>query len=174
MNSYEDYFSISEPFNPSKKHTLTYNEINYFINHKKNVLIKNMVFEPFNNNFMFDYVICLSRKNLFEATLSRVIALKTNIWDECHSANLKITIDFLDFKKFLDETIEWNKTILNTKCDKFIFYEDLTFDSAVDIKLFDGRVKHTHNYQTSLLYNKKQIITNYLELREKSRKYLNE
>lgn len=174
MSDTEDYFSISEPFNPSKKHTLTHDEIIYFIKNKKNVLIKNTVFEAVDSSIVFDYVICLSRKNLFEATLSRVLALKTNKWDEAHSSDLQLTVNFLDFKKFLDETIAWHKKILNTKCDKLIFYEDLEFNSEVDIKLVDNIVEHKHGYQTSVLYDKQKVITNYLELKEESRKYLND
>lgn len=174
MSNNKDYFSISEPFNSSKNHKLTNDNILYCIKNKKNVLVKNMIFELFDNNLIFDYVICLSRKNLFEATLSRVIALTTNNWDKNHSNELRITINFLEFKKFLDETLEWNNKILNTKCDKLVFYEDLTFNSEVDIKIFEGRVEHKHYYQTSLLYDKQAIITNYLELKEESRKYLND
>lgn len=166
MSNNEDYFSISEPFNSSKNHKLTNDEILYCIKNKKNVLVKNMIFELFDTNLMFDYVICLSRKSLFEATLSRVIALTTNKWDESYSDELKITINFLQFKKFLDETIEWNEKILDTKCNKLIFYEDLAFNSAVDIELFDGIVEHKNEYNTSLLYNKQKIITNYLELKQ--------
>lgn len=166
MSNNEDYFSISEPFNSSKNHKLTNDEILYCIKNKKNVLVKNMIFELFDNNLMFDYVICLSRKNLFEATLSRVIALTTNKWDESYSDELQITINFLEFKKFLDETLEWNEKILDTKCDKLIFYEDLVFNSVVDIKLFDCILEHKNEYNTSLLYNKQKIITNYLELKQ--------
>lgn len=166
MSNNEDYFSISEPFNSSKNHKLTNDEILHCIKNKKNVLVKNMIFELFDTTLMFDYVICLSRKNLFEATLSRVIALTTNKWDESYSDELKITINFLQFKKFLDETIEWNEKILDTKCNKLIFYEDLAFNSAVDIELFDGIVEHKNEYNTSLLYNKQKIITNYLELKQ--------
>jgi hypothetical protein len=174
MFDLDDYFSISEPFNFSKNHKLTKQEIIHYIKNKQNVLIKRMIFEPNLNllDNLFDYTICLSRKNLFDATLSRVIALKTNIWDKHHNVNLNLKIDFFEFKYFLDETKHWNKKVLTTKCDKLIFYEDLKFNSFDDLKLCNNIVTHSCFYQTNLIYKKETLVTNYLELKEKSEEYL--
>jgi len=175
LNNVDDYFTISEPFNLSKKHKLTQSEILYQIKNKKNVLVKNIIFELENVdlNNLFDYIICLTRKDIFEATLSRVIALKTNKWDEPQDSNLKLTINFLEFKNFLDETVRWNKKILNIKSNKLVFYEDLTFDSLNDLSLFDNLISHKKSYQTVLLYDKQKLVANYSELKQQSRNYLN-
>jgi len=175
ISNNDDYFTISEPFNVSKNHKLNKDEIIHNIKEKKNVLVKNMIFEleDVDLSNLFDYVICLTRKDMFEATLSREIALKTNKWDQLHDNNLKLTIDFLEFKILLDETVSWNKKLLNIKSNKLIYYEDLSFNSLSDLHLFDDLLTHKTPFETVLLYDKQKLVTNYFELKEQSRIYLN-
>tara|TARA_R110000851_G_scaffold230312_2_gene383035 strand:+ start:4033 stop:4656 length:624 start_codon:yes stop_codon:yes gene_type:complete len=174
ISSNTDYFTISEPFNVSKNHKLKEDEILYYIKEKKNVLVKNMIFEldDVDLSNLFDYVICLTRKDMFEATLSRAIALTTNKWNQPHDDNLKLTIDFLKFKILLDETVRWNKKLLNIKNNKLIFYEDLSFNSSSDLHLFDDLLTYKKPFETFLLYDKQKLVTNYFELKEQSRIYL--
>lgn len=174
MNDLDNYFTISEPFNESKGHILTPNEIINLIKANKNVLVKTMIFEKTTNEFnkLFDYTICLSRKNLFEATLSRIISLTTNKWHEEHDTDLQLSFDFSYFKQFLDETVYWDNELLNKHCHARIFYEDLSFKSYCDLKKINLLITHKTNYNTTLLYSKNKIVTNYSELQNESMKYL--
>ncbi len=174
LNDLDNYFSISEPFNHSKNHKLKPNEIIDKIKNNKNVLVKTMIFEKRNEDFnsLFDYTICLTRRNLFEATLSRMIALETKNWDNPHDEKTKVSFDFEYYKIFLNETKFWNKQLLKFSNCNLLYYEDLSFDSLIDINKLSIPIEHKNNYKTCLLYCKKDIVLNYEELREKTEKYL--
>jgi hypothetical protein len=177
MQELDSFYTISEPFNETKTEYIDKNFIIEKIISSKNVLVKSHIHElcAINNTDLFKkyslinwYTICLLRKNIFNMTLSRAIALHTNVWDEQDYSNLNFEIDLNFYENCLNESLTWIKSIkynvLNFNYKKILFYEDLNFCSTNDLKLLDISLKHKQHYTSKKLYSKKQLITNYKEI----------
>ena len=178
LQSDTDYFSVSEPFNKDKLYPLGI----LFENIKKNktVVIKNQishiidldvkVLEQFKQvNWI---TICLLRKNLFDATISRCISHKTGIWDADDgiiSESINLDPDFFIYNFKL--TINYTELLLNDAYDfkykNIIYYEDLTFDNSADLKLI-GLPQIGISNKISTIPNKEKslIVKNYFDLKQ--------
>jgi hypothetical protein len=187
MRDFDSYYTISEPFNKSKAHLETHYNQNYIIQNiidNKNVLVKSHIHELIDNDpiIIKKYLnvnwttICLLRRDIFEASLSRAISLTTGIWDDCHPANSKLIFKFKEFKKYIDETLLWTdlimKNSLNLTYHTIIFYEDLKFNSQEDLNLLNIPLQHKSFYNTSRLYLKSNVVENYIKLKNESQNYL--
>ena len=179
MYNYNNFYTISEPFNHSKTNIKGHKDKNAIIENiinSNHVLVKNHIHEIFNikklllNQYCSVdwFTICLLRKNVFEMTLSRAIALQTNKWDNQNYKNLTIKIDNKFFKECLNESIRWIRLIkqnqLNFNYNKIIYYEDLKFNSLDDLKNLNISLPHTKFYSSKKLYSKKKLVSNYNEL----------
>jgi hypothetical protein len=168
----EDFYSISEPFNVNKKN---FKKSVKNILKNKNVLVKSHVYELIyiKESLLFRkycsvdwHTICLLRKNVFEMTLSRAIALIVKNWDNLYCDGLKLKINPLIFKKQLLESLYWLRLIkynsFNVK--NIIYYEELTFDSSQDMKRLNLPIEHTIFYKSKKFHDNKQIVSNYNDL----------
>lgn len=187
MKQFEDYYTISEPFNLSKAHLCSHNnktQVMQQLNHSTHALVKiqpyellTKCYEQFIDNYVNIpwYTICLLRKDIFEASLSRLIAIQTGIWDDVH-VSTAFCVEFEELKKYINDTLYWTDIILDNKFNfnygKIVFYEDLYFNSACDLLYLELPIEHVSYYETSKKYLKEYMIVNYYELKEKSQHYL--
>jgi len=187
MYNYNNFYTISEPFNHSKNNIKSYRNKNKIVKNmiKFNyVLVKSHVHQLFDIDKLLlekycsvDWItICLLRKNVFEMTLSLAIALKTNVWGNQNYNNLKINIESNFFKNCLQDSIKWIQIMkqnhFNFNYNKIIYYEDLNFNSLDDLKILNISLPHVKFYDSKKLYSKKKVVLNYDELFDNSVKFL--
>lgn len=179
-----NYYIISEPFNNSKSNQDGYQDREAIIEKIRNadiVLVKNHIHELeelIGTEIMgcfcsFDwYTICLLRKNIFEMTLSRAIALQTDVWEDQNFLDLKLTIDNNFFEDCLHNSIRWIEMIkrnaLNFTYNKIVFYEELTFNSRRDFDNIGLPFVHQVEFTTTKTYSKEELVLNYEELKQQA------
>lgn len=187
MRNYNNFYTISEPFNHSKNNIKSYknkNKIIKNINKSNYILVKSHIYQLFDiDKLLLEkycsvdwFTICLLRKNIFEMTLSRAIALKTNVWNNQKHNNLKINIDSGFFKNCLQDSVKWIQIMkqnhFNFNYNKIIYYEDLNFNSLDDLKILNISLPHVKLYESKKRYSKKKVVLNYNELFDNSIKFL--
>lgn len=183
LETSDGFYSISEPFNPTKNRTITSNEIIHKMISSDVVVTKNHIHElmsiPDYNDFWsipFIHVVLL-RKNIFECTLSRCIAIHTKQWSEyTYTANDRFVIpQELFVSEFYNSIYMWNTVStnkFNISYDRVLYYEDLTFKSDVDCSLFGIKYNGRDvNYEKSP--DKLSVVSNYSSLQDVSLSILN-
>lgn len=180
LSTNENFYTISEPFNPSKNRIVTYSEIIEKMSTSDTVVTKNHILDVVNfkntneelyslfNEIDFSHV-CLLRRNVFDCTLSRCIAKIKNQWDEyTYSVNDSIVVPEYFFKSELLETFRmWSlisTNMLNIEYQTILYYEDLSFDSKTDCKLI-GSIYNGVEVTYSKSPDKNSIVKNVDELK---------
>jgi hypothetical protein len=152
LQSNENFYSISEPFNPTKNRSISYEDIITQMSSVDTVITKNHINELIelkNTNeklyerffdISFNHV-CLLRHDIFETTMSRCIAKLTNQWNEyTYSENDKIVVPEYFFMSELSHTFNmWSavsQNYFNVEYVNIIYYEELSFNSKKDCELF--------------------------------------
>ena len=183
LETNDGFYSISEPFNPTKNRTITPNEIIHKMISSDVVVTKNHINELMSisdhNDFWsipFIHVVLL-RRNIFECTLSRCVAIHTKQWSEYkYTANDRFMIpQELFVSEFHNSISMWNAVStnkFNISYDRVLYYEDLTFKSDVDCSLFGIKYNGKDvNYEKSP--DKLSVVSNYSLLQDVSLRILN-
>lgn len=193
LKIYNSIYTISEPFNEKHNHGNLYNildtmNLSHVVvtkNHIDQLLdIKNTneeIYQKFINVGWFNIV--LLRKNIFENTLSRAIALIKNSWNNhTYSESDSLLLDIKFFKDQLDTTVYYWKSIstnlLKIQYNNVIYYEDLSFEPNTDFDFLNYYcnfpLKSGHiEFNTTKSPEKTKIVSNYNELKEFTFNYMN-
>lgn len=173
LETNDNFYTISEPFNPTKNRSISYEEMIKCMSMSDTVVTKNHIFdllelkntneELYQSFIGIDFIhVCLLRRDLFECTLSRCVAKITNQWNEyTYSENDNIVVPEYFFMSELKDTVDMLDAIstLNLDFSKVIYYEDLTFNSEKDCELFGIQYNGADvTYQKSP--NKNMIVSN--------------
>lgn len=187
LETNDGFYSISEPFNLSKKRNITPSEIIDKMISSDVVVTKNHINELmsisdqkklYDDFWSIPFVhVVLLRRNIFECTLSRCIAHHTSQWDEytyTTDDNFVISQE-LFVSEFYNSISMWNVVStnkFNVTYDRVLYYEDLTFKPDVDCSLFGIEYNgHDINYEKSP--DKLSVVSNYSSLKDVSLSILN-
>jgi len=180
LETNEGFYSVSEPFNPTKNRNITYDEIVKRMSSNDIVVTKNHVNELIqlkqSNEQLYDKFfgipfqnICLLRHDVFETTISRCIAKLTNQWNEyTYSVSDVIVIPEYFFMSELSDTFNMWSAIstnyLGVRYKKVLYYEDLYFDSRKDCELF-GITYNGVDVEYQKSPDKNQLVSNMNDLK---------
>lgn len=182
----EGFYSVSEPFNWSKKRTTSLLEMIEQMRLADFVVTKNHISEltslytthpdMYSNFFQIPFThILLLRKDIFECTLSRCIAHVTNQWsDYTYTSADQISVSHDLYVSELRQSLSmWEYVAtdhFNVEISKVIYYEDLSF-SYNDLSIFGIAPTVSVEYEKSP--DKNQLVLNYDELKEATLKLIN-
>lgn len=126
------------------------------------------------NQFDF-YNIGLSRKDIWETSLSLAIANQKNQWFDYDTNSIKLDIEFYDkwLRNCLGALDEFKQNKCNIDFDEIIYYEDLSLDPRTDfskLKLCDKSIDNLQDIKLHKTFRpapcKKDIVLNYNQIRD--------
>lgn len=109
------------------------------------------------------------RKNIFDVSLSQIIAAKTNCWVTYHNTPItKCHIDLQEFKTNCDLNLKQYKLLSEIDSPYIVNYDDLSGEYNADWDLLNFIPKPTTFYNFGGIPNRPKIstVTNYNELYE--------